>query len=422
MARRTIAREVQLSGIALHAGVNSTVVCRPSSRAQGITFSQRGSAAHAVRARPHHVGATERRTGLGDGDKAIYTVEHLLAAAYALGLDDIEVEVDGPELPILDGSFEPWLEALSGAGVAEEPGTPVTYKVRKPFDLTQGGASYRVEPADEFRLSVSVEWDHPVIGHQAGEWTVNAETFGREIAGARTFGFEREVAELRARGFALGGAVENVIVLSDDGVVGTTLRWPDEFVRHKAGDVIGDLALIGGRLKAHIIAKRPSHQGNVALAERLMRTAQRQGGHVLEISQIMEILPHRYPFLLVDRIIDVEEDRRVVGLKNVTMNEPFFQGHFPGHPIMPGVLIIEALAQAGCVLLMDKEIDPSKHIAYFMALDNVKFRRPVVPGDQLRLEVSLMQGKGRTRRLKGEAYVEGQLAAEAEMLARVVDR
>lgn len=199
MARRTLAREVELSGIALHAGVNSTVICRPSRRAQGITFSQRGAAAHAVRARPHHVGATERRTGLGDGDKAIYTVEHLLAAAYALNLDDIEVEVDGPELPILDGSFEPWLEALAGAGVAEEPGTPVTYRVRAPFDLTQGGASYRVEPADEFRLSVSVEWDHPVIGHQAGEWTVNAETFGREIAGARTFGFEREVAEARAR-------------------------------------------------------------------------------------------------------------------------------------------------------------------------------------------------------------------------------
>jgi UDP-3-O-[3-hydroxymyristoyl] N-acetylglucosamine deacetylase/3-hydroxyacyl-[acyl-carrier-protein] dehydratase len=153
-----------------------------------------------------------------------------------------------------------------------------------------------------------------------------------------------------------------------------------------------------------------------------MRTAERQGGHVLEIAQIMEILPHRYPFLLVDRIIDVEEERRVVGIKNVTMNEPFFQGHFPGHPIMPGVLIVEALAQAGCVLLMDKQIDPAKHIAYFMALDNVKFRRPVVPGDQLRLEVSLMQGRGRTRRLKGEAYVEGQLACEAQMMARVVDR
>jgi UDP-3-O-[3-hydroxymyristoyl] N-acetylglucosamine deacetylase/3-hydroxyacyl-[acyl-carrier-protein] dehydratase len=422
MPRRTLAREVTLTGVALHSGVTSSAVCRPAGAGQGITFTQLGGKTAAVPARPHRVGATERRTGLGEGDDAIYTVEHLLAAAFALGLDDIAVEVDGPELPILDGSFEPWLKALESAGVSEYPGQPVCFVVRAPFALSVGGASYRVAPADEFRLTVSVEWDHPVIGRQTGEWTVDAGTFGREIAGARTFGFERDVAELRSRGFALGGAVENVIVLSDDGVVGTTLRWPDEFVRHKAGDVIGDIALIGGRLKAHIIAERPSHQGNVALAERLIRTAERQGGQVLEISRIMEILPHRYPFLLVDRIIDVEQDRRVVGIKNVTINEPFFQGHFPGHPIMPGVLIVEALAQAACVLLMDKQIDPTKHVAYFMALDNVKFRRPVVPGDQLRLEVTRLQGRGRTWRLKGEAYVEGQLAAEAEMLARVVDR
>ena len=253
--------DVTLTGVALHSGVTSSVTCRPSSTAQGITFSQRGARSSAVPARPHHVGATERRTGLGEGDNAIYTVEHLLAAAFALGLDDLAVEVDGPELPILDGSFEPWLEALASGGVAEVPGTPVTYRVRAPFALKEGGASYRVEPADEFRLTVSVEWDHPVIGRQTGEWAVDAASFGREIAGARTFGFEREVAELRSRGFALGGAVENVIVLSDDGVVGTTLRWPDEFVRHKAGDVIGDIALIGGRLKAHIFADRPESPG-----------------------------------------------------------------------------------------------------------------------------------------------------------------
>jgi UDP-3-O-[3-hydroxymyristoyl] N-acetylglucosamine deacetylase/3-hydroxyacyl-[acyl-carrier-protein] dehydratase len=422
MPRRTLARPVTLTGVALHSGVTSSVVCRPAAGGQGITFSHRDDPSSVMPARPHRVGATERRTGLGDGDEAIYTIEHLLAAAFSLDLDDIAVEVDGPELPILDGSFEPWLTALASAGIAEGPGQPVCFTVRAPFALTVAGASYRVEPADEFRLTVSVEWDHPVIGRQTGDWTVNAETFGREIAGARTFGFEREVAALHSRGFALGGAVENVIVLSDDGVVGTTLRWPDEFVRHKAGDVIGDIALIGGRLKAHITAERPSHQGNVALAQRLIRIAERQGGFVLDINRIMDILPHRYPFLLVDRVIEVEPGRRVVAIKNVTINEPFFQGHFPGHPIMPGVLIVEALAQAGCVLLMDKQIDPAKQLAYFMALDNVKFRRPVVPGDQLRLEVTLLQGRGRTLRLKGEAFVEGQLATEAEMLARVVDR
>jgi UDP-3-O-[3-hydroxymyristoyl] N-acetylglucosamine deacetylase / 3-hydroxyacyl-[acyl-carrier-protein] dehydratase len=280
-----------------------------------------------------------------------------------------------------------------------------------------------VEPCDEFRLTVTVEWDHPVIGRQTGSWTVDGETFSREIAPARTFGFQREAEALQARGFALGGAVDNVIVLSDDGVVGTTLRWPDEFVRHKAGDVIGDLALVGGRIAAHVIAERPSHQGNVALARRLVRTATREGGEtVLDIGRIMEVLPHRYPFLLVDRIVELEPERRVVGLKNVTINEPFFVGHFPGHPIMPGVLIIEAMAQAGGVLVMDRLPDPASSVVYFMSMDNVKFRRPVVPGDQLRLEVELLQNRGRTLRMRGEAYVEGQLAAEAEMMARVVDR
>jgi len=205
--------------------------------------------------------------------------------------------------------------------------------------------------------------------------------------------------------------------------VGTTLRWPDEFVRHKAGDVIGDLALVGGRIAAHVIAERPSHQGNVALARRLVRTATREGGEtVLDIGRIMEVLPHRYPFLLVDRIVELEPERRVVGLKNVTINEPFFVGHFPGHPIMPGVLIIEAMAQAGGVLVMDRMPDPASAVVYFMSMDNVKFRRPVVPGDQLRLEVELLQNRGRTLRMRGEAYVEGQLAAEADMMARVVDR
>ena len=332
MARRTIGRELTIAGIALHSGQLTTVVCRPAPSGHGIAFVRLDAEASRVTARPHRVGATERRTGLGDGAAAIHTVEHLLAAVGALGIDDLTVEVDGSELPILDGSFRPWLEALSEAGVTPHPGEPLTYTVRTPFALTEGGASYRVEPAPDFRLTVTVEWDHPVIGRQTGHWPVDADTFGREIAGARTFGFAHEVEELRARGFALGGAVDNVIVLSDREVVGTALRWPDEFVRHKAGDIIGDLALIGGRLKAHIIAERPSHQGNVALAQRLIRTAERQGGHVLEIGKIMEILPHRYPFLLVDRIIDVEERPACRGHQERHHQRALLPGALPGAP------------------------------------------------------------------------------------------
>jgi UDP-3-O-[3-hydroxymyristoyl] N-acetylglucosamine deacetylase/3-hydroxyacyl-[acyl-carrier-protein] dehydratase len=205
-------------------------------------------------------------------------------------------------------------------------------------------------------------------------------------------------------------------------VVGTTLRWPDEFLRHKTGDILGDLALVGGRVRAHITATRPSHRGNVALARAIVRTTAQRGGRMLDIQRIMEVLPHRYPILLVDRILELTPRKRVVGIKNVTINEPFFQGHFPGHPIMPGVLIVEAMAQVGGMLLMEELLEGPPKVVYFMALDNVKFRRPVVPGDQLRSEVEIVQLRGRNCRLKGVAYVDGQVVAEAEMLARVVDR
>jgi UDP-3-O-[3-hydroxymyristoyl] N-acetylglucosamine deacetylase/3-hydroxyacyl-[acyl-carrier-protein] dehydratase len=227
---------------------------------------------------------------------------------------------------------------------------------------------------------------------------------------------------LHARGLALGAALDSTLVLSDDGLVGGALRWPDEFVRHKTADIVGDLALVGGRVQAHVIATRPSHQGNIALARWLTRTALRDGGVAMDIGRILDVIPHRYPFLLVDRILEVEGTKRIVGIKNVTINEPFFQGHFPGHPIMPGVLIIEAMAQVGGMLLLGTIEDPDQKVVYFMSLDHVKFRRPVLPGDQLRCELEMLQNRGRTCRMKGVAYVDGNVVAEAEMMARVVDR
>src|SRR5207249_9430254 len=217
------------------------------------------------------------------------------------------------------------------------------------------------------------------IGRQTGSYDITPGGFADEISQARTFGFLREADALRARGLALGAALESTLVLSEDGLVGGTLRWPDEFVRHKAGDILGDLALVGGRVQAHVVATRPSHQGNVALARAITRTAERTGGKILDINRILEVIPHRYPFLLVDRILELEPRRRVVGIKNVTINEPFFQGHFPGHPIMPGVVIIEAMAQVGGMLLMEELQSREDKVVYFMALDNVKFRRPVLP-------------------------------------------
>jgi len=423
VARRTLAKSACVHGIGLHTGSPVEAICQPASPGQGIVFRRTDLPGEPIiPARLNAVQSTERRTVLGEGETVVQTVEHLLAAAAALQIDDLTIELNGPEPPIGDGSFSPYLNALQDAGIVEQPGDPVVYRVTQPFDIVEGDSSYVVAPATALRLTTTIEWSHPLIGRQTGSYDITPAAFAAEIAEARTFGFLREADALRARGLALGAALESTLVLSEEGLVGGSLRWPDEFVRHKAGDILGDLALIGGRIQAHVVATRPSHQGNIALARWLTRTAQRVGGVVMDIGRILDVIPHRYPFLLVDRIIEVEGTRRIVGIKNVTINEPFFQGHFPGHPIMPGVLIIEAMAQVGGMLLLGTIEDPDQKVVYFMSLDNVKFRRPVLPGDQLRCELEMLQNRGRTCRMKGMAYVEGQVVAEAEMMARVVDR
>lgn len=424
MPRRTLGSPMTRSGPGLHTGVVTTVTCLPAAGGTGIVFRRTDlEGAPLVRARLDQVTATERRTALGVEPLTIHTVEHLMAAVASLAIDDLEIQVDGPELPILDGSFEPWREGLASAGWREEPGVPDVYRVTGFFDVQDGESRYSVGPASgPLQLHTTIEWDHPLIGLQAGHWTVSTETFARELSGARTFGFMHEVEELRRHGLLQGGTLDSAVVLDASGLVGGSLRWPDEFVRHKAGDIIGDLALLGGRVQAVISAIRPSHRGNIALARAIERTAHRSGTMSMDINRILDVIPHRYPFLLVDRIVEVIDKRKIVGLKNVTINEPFFQGHFPGHPIMPGVLIVETMAQVGGFLLLEAVDDVHQKVVYFMSMDGVKFRRPVVPGDQLRLEVEMLQFRGKTCKMRGEAYVDGQLVCEAEMMARVVDR
>jgi UDP-3-O-[3-hydroxymyristoyl] N-acetylglucosamine deacetylase/3-hydroxyacyl-[acyl-carrier-protein] dehydratase len=320
---------------------------------------------------------------------------------------------------------QPYFDALRRAEPVDVGGEVQWLTVQAPFTVTEGDAAYVVAPAKSLRLTVTIEWPHPLIGRQAGSYDVTPQTFARELAAARTFGFTNEVEQLKAKGLIQGATSDNAIVLDERGVAdGGRLRWPDEFVRHKAADIVGDLALTGARIRAHIVATRPSHGGNVALARALLRAGKRTGAPVIDIGRILDVLPHRYPFLLVDRILEIEGDQRIVGLKNVTINEPFFQGHFPGHPIMPGVLIIEAMAQVGGLLLLNhfegQNIDDK--VVYFMSLDDVKFRRPVVPGDQIRFELEMIQFRGRTCKMKGVAYVDGQVVAEATMMAMVVDK
>jgi UDP-3-O-[3-hydroxymyristoyl] N-acetylglucosamine deacetylase/3-hydroxyacyl-[acyl-carrier-protein] dehydratase len=363
----------------------------------------------------------DRRTQLGAGDDAFHTVEHVLAAVAALSIDDLRIAMDAAEPPIADGSSRAFVDALREAGIVEHGGPARYLRVRRPVRVVDGESVYEATPSATLDLDVSISFPHPLIGEQRIQISVTDESFTRELADARTFGFVHEVEALRAAGLIQGASTSNAVVLDADGLVETTLRWSDEFVRHKALDCVGDLALAGARVRGHIRAFRPSHKGTVLFVRELLRTAKEETT-VLGIEEIMKVLPHRYPFLLVDRILELEEGKRVVGIKNVTINEPFFQGHFPGHPIMPGVLIVEAMAQVGGMLMLGGLAEPDSKVVYFTSLDNVKFRRPVKPGDQLRFELDVVQVRGTLCKMHGVARVDGEVVCEADMAAMVRPR
>jgi UDP-3-O-[3-hydroxymyristoyl] N-acetylglucosamine deacetylase/3-hydroxyacyl-[acyl-carrier-protein] dehydratase len=407
--------------VGLHLGRRCRLTFLPAAPGTGIVFRRVDLAgAPETPARVEHAVLTERRTQLGNGSGELHTVEHVLAALAGAVIDDVVVEMDASEPPILDGSARPFLDALRGAGIVEHGGAAEELRLGETVRVEEGDSTYVAQPCEHFELDVTIEYPHPLIRTQHGRWRLTEETFAAELAGARTFGFLHEVEALRSRGLIQGASTDNAVVLDDTAVVGTTLRWPDEFLRHKTLDCVGDLALVGRRLRARITAVKPSHRGTVLLARELAR--RHREDRVIEIDEIMRILPHRYPFLLVDRILELEDKKRVVGIKNVTINEPFFQGHFPGHPVMPGVLIIEAMAQVGGMLLLGMVDDPESKVVYFMSLDNVKFRRPVKPGDQLRCELEMLQIRGKVCRMKGVATVDGEVAAEAEMAAMVREK
>ena len=421
-ARRTIAKPVTLEGVGLHLGIPCRLTFRPAPTGTGIRFVRTDRPGNPIiPAVVEHAVLTERRTQLGTGDDAIHTVEHVLAAVAGAELDDVTIELDGPEPPIMDGSAVAFLDALQTAGTAAQQGRPEYLTLRTPVRVVDGESVYEAHPSESLDLAVTIDFPHPLIGRQECRYAVTPDVFAREIAPARTFGFVREVDALRSMGLIRGGSTQNVVVLDAEGVVENTLRWPDEFVRHKALDCVGDLALAGLRVRARVVAHKPSHRGTILLVRELTKQAGKER-NVIGIEEIMKVLPHRYPFLLVDRILEIEQGKRIVGLKNVTINEPFFQGHFPGHPIMPGVLIIEAMAQVGGMLLMGSVDDPESKVVYFMSLDNVKWRRPVKPGDQIRFELEVVQIRGRICRMTGVATVDGELVAEAEMAAMVRDR
>ena len=422
MSRTTLARPAVLEGIGLHLGEVCRVTFQPAKSRQGIVFRRTDCAGHPqIRAHVSEVSGSDRHTRLGKGESAVHTVEHVLAAVTGMGIDDLTIEMNAPEPPILDGSAAPFLAAFTEAGLATLDGEPEFLRLREPVRIIDGASVYEAYPSEKLELDVTIEFPHPMIGRQSRCFTVTSDSFATELSGARTFGFVHEVDELRAKGLIKGASLLNAVVMDDTDILSGDLRWADEFVRHKALDCVGDLALAGARVRARIVAVKPSHRGTVTLVREMVKAGRQEKG-MYTIEEIMKVLPHRYPFLLVDRILEIEENKRIVGLKNVTINEPFFQGHFPGHPIMPGVLIIEAMAQVGGMLLMGSVEDPDSKVVYFMSLDNVKFRRPVKPGDQIRFELDIVQLRGSVCKMRGVGKVDGEVVAEADMAAMVRDR
>lgn len=353
-----------------------------------------------------------RCTSLRAGDAEVNSVEHLLSALAGMGVDNLRIDIDAPECPALDGSALPYVQILQQAEIIQQDAPRVPIELADPFAAYDEDKQLILLPADSFQ--VSLVYDHPKLPAQVATLTIDPETYVNEIAPARSFCFADEIELLRGQGIGKGASYDNVLVIEDDGSTSSELRFPNEFVRHKMLDLIGDLYLVGKLPQAQVVALKSGHTLHAQLILSMAEKGLIQQQEPIEILDILEVLPHRYPMCMLDRIIEVEYGKRAVGIKNLSFNEPFFQGHFPEQPVMPGVLQMEALAQLGAWLLL-KELGAEGQVGYFVSIKEAKFRRPVVPGDQLRLEIEILRRRRTWARLGGKAYVGDQLAAEGEL-------
>ena len=436
-SQRTIAKDVFLNGRGIHTGEPVSVRVLPAPPDVGIVFVRTDlphrPAIPVKSAQVVDVEKSVRRTTLSKHGVEVQTVEHFMASLWGVGIDNAYVEVTSAEMPGLDGSAVQFLQQFTAAGTTEQPAPRRYVTLREPLFVQEGESSIVVFPDETLRISYLLSYAHPMLKSQFVSFSENGvASFERDIAPARTFCLKEEAESLQAAGFGKGATFDNTLVLGEQGVMHNTLRFDDEFARHKILDLLGDLYLLGAHLRAHVIAIKSGHPLNVKLLKKLGQamehwklgslhsaTSEVMVGPQLDITQIEKILPHRYPFLLVDRVTELAETR-AVGIKCVTINDYFFRGHFPGRPVMPGVLIIEAMAQVSGIILLNKPEQRGK-LAYFMGVDQVKFRKPVVPGDVLVLEAELGKLRSRTGQVKARALVDGKLVCEAELMFALVD-
>ena len=433
--QHTLAGPATLEGTSLHTGQKVTLTLKPAPEGHGFKFRRIDLPDQPfINADVDKVQTVERATTLAEGSVKVHTVEHVISALTGMGVDNALIEMDANEPPIGDGSSRPFVEMIRKAGIVAQPSPRRVWEIRETIHQeTADGTLITIVPCKTFKISVTnVGPDGRFTQYFSSE--ITPEKYAKEIAPARTFVYYEDVKPLLEKGLIKGGSLESAVVIRGDEIMSKEpMRFNNEFARHKALDIIGDLMLSGVRIHGHVIAVKPGNGPNTKMAATLKAEYQRMrsmvpaavsipdGESVLDIQEVLKILPHRYPFLMVDRIVDCLGENKCTGLKNVTMNEPYFPGHFPGHPIMPGVLQLEAMAQVSSELMLRKPENVGK-IGYFMSADNVKWRRPVLPGDTLLIETEIIKIRGSIGQTRCRCLVNNEVVSEAELKFALMDR